>query len=115
MKSTPEALYPLILDSIDQGVFTVDASFRLTYLNEAAERITGMRKTDALGRRCYEVLRGNVCQTGCPLKKSIETGQPQRDVRVSMLDADMESVPICVSTTALKDRSGGSRWPPCTR
>lgn len=32
-------LYPLILDSIDQGVFTVDAHFVVTSFNAAAERI----------------------------------------------------------------------------
>ncbi len=106
MKNTPETLYPLILESIQEGVFTVDAEFRLTYLNEAAERITGMRREAALGRHCYDVLRGSVCQTSCPLKRSIETGESQQDVRVSMLNSDMESVPILVSTTALKDRSG---------
>jgi PAS domain S-box-containing protein len=106
MKSTPETLYPLILDSIEEGVFTVDAEFRLTYLNEAAERITGMRREEALGRRCYEVLRGTACQSGCPLKRSLETGEPQQDVRVSMLNSDMEPVPISVSTTVMKDRLG---------
>ncbi len=106
MKSTPEALYPLILDSIAEGVFTVDADFRLTYLNDEAERITGMRREDALGHRCYEVLRGTVCQTGCPLKRSMATGEPQRDVQVSMLNSDMEPVPIRVSTAVMKDPSG---------
>ena len=33
-----------ILDSINEGVFTVDHDWRITAFNQAAERITGVRK-----------------------------------------------------------------------
>ncbi len=105
--STPhERLLPLILDGITEGVLAVDADFRITYLNAEAEAITGIRLDDAVGRRCYEVLRGDICQTGCALRRSIETGEPQRDVRVDVLDAEMRSVPLLVSTAALRDDDG---------
>jgi hypothetical protein len=38
-----------ILDSINEGVFTVDHDWRISAFNHAAERITGVRKQDALG------------------------------------------------------------------
>ncbi len=106
MTAAPEQLHPLILDSITDGVFTVDAEFRLTSLNAEAERITGLHRSEAIGRRCYDVLRGSACQGGCPLKRSIETGEPQRNIRVTMLDVDMRSIPICVSTAVMRDREG---------
>ena len=106
MSSDLQALYPLILDSISEGVFTVDAEFRITYLNAAARRITGLGNRAALGRRCFDVLKGSVCQSGCPLKRSIDTGEPQTHVDVEMLDRDMETIPICVSTAAMKDADG---------
>ena len=101
-----QTLHPLILDSISEGVFTVDADFRITYLNAAARRITGLGTADAMGRRCFEVLRGSVCQSGCPLKRSIDTGEPQVDVEVKMLNTDMDTVPISVSTAAMRDPRG---------
>ncbi|MBW2529686.1 MAG: sigma 54-interacting transcriptional regulator [Deltaproteobacteria bacterium] len=106
MTTPPEQLYPLILDSIADGVFTVDAEFRLTSLNAEAERITGVSREHAIGRHCYEVLRGSGCQQGCPLKRSIETGAPEHDVPMTMLDANMEPVPICVSTAVMRDADG---------
>ncbi len=106
MPTAPEQLYPLILDSIADGVFTVDAQFRITSLNAEAERITGIRRQDAVGRRCYEVLRGSACQKGCPLKRSIETGKPQQDIRVTMLNIDMEPIPISVSTAVMRTDDG---------
>ena len=66
----------IILDSVNDGVFTVDESWRITAFNPAAERITGISREEAIGRRCCDVLRANICETGCALNKTIKTGRP---------------------------------------
>ena len=91
-------LTPLILESLDEGVFTVDADFRITSFNRAAERITQTPRAAAIGRKCYEVFRASICQTGCALRQTLATGSPVRDVDVNILDANMRTVPIRVST-----------------
>ena len=48
MASGIERLYSLILDSICEGVFTVDRQFRVTSFNTEAERITGMSRETAM-------------------------------------------------------------------
>ncbi|MFH2009503.1 MAG: sigma 54-interacting transcriptional regulator [bacterium] len=101
------ALYPLILDSIDQGVFTVDADFVVTSFNAAAERIIGMSRKEAIGRKCHHVFRASICESSCALRRTLETGLALQDVRVDVLDTDMQAVPICVSTAVLRDREGG--------
>ena len=106
MTHSPEELYPLILDSISEGVFTVDSEFRITSFNAEAESITGFSREQALGHKCYEVLRASICQRGCAIRKSLETGEPQRNVRVTVLNPEMEAVPICVSSAVLRDREG---------
>jgi PAS domain S-box-containing protein len=106
MTRSPEELYPLILDSISEGVFTVDSEFRITSFNAEAEAITGFSREQALGHKCYEVLRASICQRGCAIRKSLETGEPQRNVRVTVLNPEMEAVPICVSSAVLRDREG---------
>ncbi len=106
MSDSPEDLYPLILDSISEGVFTVDAEFRITSFNAEAEAITGFSREQALGHKCYEVLRASICQRGCAVRKSLETGEPQRNVRVTVLNPEMETIPICVSSAVLRDREG---------
>ena len=102
-----DPLYPLILDSIHEGVFTVDREFRVTSFNAEAERITGIRRKDAIGRRCHEVFRASCCQSGCALRRTLRTGKPLRNVRIDVLDAEMEIVPLSVSTAVLRDRRGG--------
>jgi|GEM_PF-4712870 len=39
-----------ILDSINEGVFTIDSDWRITAFNRAAERITGVPREKALQR-----------------------------------------------------------------
>jgi PAS domain S-box-containing protein len=101
-----ESLYPLILDSIDQGVFTVNGDFVVTSFNAAAERIIGMSREEAIGQPCHHVFRASICETGCALRQTLETGEPLRNVRIDVLDRDMQAVPLEVSTAVLRGRGG---------
>ena len=62
-RSDTSVLGDTILDSINDGVFTVDEQWRITSFNRAAERITGVKRADALGRPCCEVFRASICET----------------------------------------------------
>lgn len=95
-----------ILDTIGEGVFSVDRSFRITFFNAEAERITGFARENALGRTCFEVFRASNCQSNCPLRQAIRTGQRIRNVRVDVLDANLDPLPICVCTAVLTDEEG---------
>ena len=44
----------VILNSIADGVFTIDSKKRITSFNRAAERITGFDKEEAIGQYCYD-------------------------------------------------------------
>jgi len=96
----------LILDSITEGVFTVDGDFRITSFNAEAERIVGVPREEAMGRRCHEVFRASICGSGCALRQTVQDGTPRRNVRIDVLDATMSPVPISVSTAVLKDDRG---------
>jgi PAS domain S-box-containing protein len=92
----------LILDSISDGVFTVDPSFHITSFNLAAEEITGVPREEALGRLCHEVFRSTSCESSCLLRKTMETGRPFVDEPVSIVRADGAMIPISVSTGLLR-------------
>ncbi len=95
-----------ILQSINDGVFTVDTQWRITCFNKAAERITGYRREEALGKRCYEIFRSNLCKTDCPLRKTIQTHRPLSGVEMQIVNKEGRRVPISVSTSLLIDREG---------
>ncbi|MDY6951566.1 MAG: sigma 54-interacting transcriptional regulator [Thermodesulfobacteriota bacterium] len=98
--------YQTILNSVAEGVFTVDSQWRVTSFNKAAEEITGITAEEAMGQLCYEVFRANVCEGGCVLRHTMMSGRPIRNMPVYIIRADEKQIPISVSTSLLKDASG---------
>jgi sigma-54 dependent transcriptional regulator, acetoin dehydrogenase operon transcriptional activator AcoR len=96
----------IILDSIAEGVFTVDLDWRVTFFNQAAEEITGISADHALGRPCCEVFRANVCESACVLRQTLDRGKPVVNKAIAILRADGREIPISVSTALLKDEAG---------
>ena len=95
-----------ILDSINEGVFTVDLDWRITSFNRAAEKITGLRREDAMGHQCSEVLRANICSSACVMKGVLETGEPAVNASVFVVDAWGARIPLKVSAAVLRDIDG---------
>ncbi len=95
-----------ILESISEGVFTVDSEWHITCFNRAAENITGFRWREAIGRRCYEVMHANFCEATCPLRETIETGVERFDLYVNIINRSGKKIPLSIRTAILKDGEG---------
>jgi len=95
-----------VLDSISDGVFTVDLDWRVSSFNRAAEEITGITPKEALGRKCWEVLKASVCESDCPLRRSLETGEPVHNRALYILNSRGERVPVSISAAVLRDATG---------
>lgn len=93
----------IILESISDGVFTVDRNWRVTSFNQAAEKITGISRKEALGRFCWEVFRASICETDCALKQTLETGRPVVNKAIYVVNAAGKRTPISISTGILKN------------
>jgi len=96
----------IILESISDGVFTVDYDWRITSFNRAAEEITGVPRAEALGRPCSEVFRSNMCEADCALRQTMEDGAPIVNRAAYIVDADGRRIPISISTALLRDEGG---------
>ncbi|MFH0823477.1 MAG: sigma 54-interacting transcriptional regulator [Pseudomonadota bacterium] len=105
-KDLTQAEMRMILNSIADGVFTVDENFVVTSFNRAAGKITGVSVEEALGKPCCEVFRAEICEADCALKSTISTGRPVVNRTVFILRADGARVPISVSTALLRDDRG---------
>ncbi|MBF0541846.1 MAG: sigma 54-interacting transcriptional regulator [Nitrospirae bacterium] len=95
-----------ILNAIADGVFTVDPEWNITFFNNSAEIITGTKKTEAIGRKCFEVFRANICQSTCALRETIKSGKKIIDLPVNILNNKGQIIPISVSTSVLRDKGG---------
>jgi PAS domain S-box-containing protein len=104
----PAERFPLatILDSIADGVFTIDGQWRVTSFNRAAERITGTPRRRAIGQKCFDVFHADICQTACALKRTLETGKELIDLPVNILNSRGETLPISISTAVIRDPGG---------
>ena len=98
----------LILDSIADGVFTVDHEGRITSFNRAAERITGFLREEAVGQYCHEIFRSNLCFEACALKHTAETAETIVNLEVNILNRDNREIPISISTAVVRDESGNA-------
>ena len=95
-----------ILDAITEGVFTVDAQWRITSFNRAAEIITGIPRADAIGQPCRAVFRASVCDGQCALRETMEQGNPIHCRRIEIIDAEGSRRAVSVSTNLLRDAAG---------
>ncbi len=95
-----------ILDSVNEGVFTVDRDWRITAFNKAAERITGVSRDVAIGSPCCEVFRTNICETNCALRRTMTSGRPIVNATAHIVNQQGQRVPIRISTALLMDDGG---------
>jgi len=106
MRQAIENQTEIILDSIADGVFTVDSDWKITSFNRAAERITGIKKEEAIGRHCWEVFKASICEKICSLRQTIETGSPIVNQPIYVVNSEGERIPVSISTAILKDKNG---------
>ena len=97
--------HAVILDSVNDGVFTVDDQWRITSFNRAAERITGVKRQQAIGKRCCEVFRASICETACALRQTLKTGRPVVNKAVYILDARAIDFPSASQRPSLRMRT----------
>ena len=96
----------IILDSIADGVFTIDMDKQVTSFNKAAEKITGISREHAIGQKCFDVFHANICQTSCALEKTLKTGREMIDLPINVLNSEGTMIPVSISTAVLKDSAG---------
>jgi PAS domain S-box-containing protein len=95
-----------ILESISDGVFTVNHKWFITSFNRAAEEITGILREEAIGRYCWEVFRSNMCEEDCALKRTMKVGKSFVSTSTYIINSDKQRIPIAVSTSLLKNEAG---------
>lgn len=101
-------LSQVILDSLSEGVFTVDQDWRITSFNRSAEEITGITREDAIGQLCSDVLHSTLCESRCPIRQALAENKPVTDRRCYFVDIDGERVSISVSAAVLADEHAGA-------
>ncbi len=95
-----------ILDSVADGVFSVDLERKITSFNRAAEHITGYSRYEVIGRSCADVFGSEVCENSCPVLEAIASEESVVNREFEILDRQKRKVPISVSASVLRDGMG---------
>jgi PAS domain S-box-containing protein len=98
--------HDVILDSINEGVFTIDLNWRITAFNRAAECTTGVSRQDAIHRFCHDVFHANICEANCALKQTFNTGRPIVNADAFIINRQGQRVPIRISAAILRNDHG---------
>jgi PAS domain S-box-containing protein len=107
MKGTEaDRFFNVILNSIADGVFTTDNEGKITFINKAAEEITGFSSKEAIGHFCFDIFRADICQTRCALKETLKTKKELTNLSVTILNKGGKQIPISISTAVLKNEKG---------
>jgi diguanylate cyclase (GGDEF)-like protein/PAS domain S-box-containing protein len=100
------------VEAMLDGVYYVDTSRQILHWNTGAERLSGYRAEEVVGRRCYDnILRhvdaaGNeLCFAGCPLAATIVDGK-SRETDVFLHHRDGHRQPVRVKSAAVRDERG---------
>jgi diguanylate cyclase (GGDEF)-like protein/PAS domain S-box-containing protein len=106
------AFYRNLLDNLYDGIYFVDRDRMVTYWNSGAERITGYRGSEVVGKRCRDNIlthidqRGaSLCDGGCPLEESIVQGRVY-ETEAYLRHKDGHRVPVSIRTFPIRDTEG---------
>lgn len=105
-------LYRDVLDNLYDGVYFLDRQRKISFWNKGAERITGYRAADVLGRPCTDNIlchvdkQGqNLCRDGGPAADVMNDGQ-RREAEVYLLHKNGYRKPVRIRVAPIEDTSG---------
>jgi len=94
----------LILDSITEGVFTVDLNLCITSINRAAEKIMGLSGGDVIGMHLEKALKIENCPVARYLQESVETGKEFSGLHITLQNVAKKQITVALNTVLLRDR-----------
>lgn len=106
MQSLDNAYANVILDSIAEGLFTIDKHFRIVFFNRAAEKITGYSKDEVIGKFCKHIFKTSLCFEGCPIASVLESGKNVYDAKGVIKHRGGAEVEITINAAVLNDEKG---------
>lgn len=100
-----------ILNSLGEGVFTVNKDFKINFFNKAAEKITGYNRNEVLGKFCKQVFRSEFCFHDCPIANVLKNKKNLYDRESKIYSFEGVDIPIKLNAAVLyneeKEPNGG--------
>jgi len=101
-----QSQFEVILNSIADGVFTIDTNWRIKSFNAAAERISGFEAKEAIGKVCRRIFRTNVCDYDCAIRRAVEHGKSVTNYDLEIIRKNGLRLPVSASASVLRNDEG---------
>src|SRR5436305_904897 len=95
-----------VFDQLSDALVLYDPEYRITGVNQAAEKLFGMQSDEMLGKHCQEIFKCSVCEPGCGVLAGVNQGpvSPNSTVRLHT-DNGMERL-VVMRTNQMFDDDG---------
>ncbi|MEE8443609.1 MAG: ATP-binding protein [Dehalococcoidia bacterium] len=101
-----------IINSMAEGIYTLDSSLRITRVNRYAAQMVDMQVDQLLGRKCCDVFHfttpsgAPLCQTACPAHQAMASEKPGYVMEARLrVDEDRE-IPVAILAAAIHNEAG---------
>ncbi|NOZ86701.1 MAG: PAS domain S-box protein [Deltaproteobacteria bacterium] len=96
-----------LLDILEEGIIVHDPHRRVFLFNKAAERITGVKKTEILGKDCHGIFAPNgLCKGECPFEYGPATPPGHRRYETTVQTPSGVKKKLRMSTAAIELNPG---------
>lgn len=82
-----------ILNSLPEGIFSVDKEFKIKFINASAEKFVGLKRDQVIGKYCKDVFHSKFCNNQCPIVNALEAKSPVYDLE-TQFEFDSISRPV---------------------
>lgn len=94
-----------IFNSNIEGTFTIDEDWNVTSFNTSAEKITGYKENEAIGKKCWEIFNSAICRNGCHMEQTLKKGKPTIGNELEIMNKTGRKVPIRVNSAILRNNN----------
>ena len=105
-------MFRTVLDSLQIGVSVADRSGKILFWNQGAERLTGHKRHEVVGRSCRDNILTQcndqgcaACGATCPISRTLHEGKPQ-EAKVQLRHKEGHPVHVLMRLAPLRDPHG---------
>ena len=98
----------LVLDSLSEGVCTVDHDWAITSFNQSAQAMTGLPSEEALGAPFSTLVDCGMLECRDLLQGVMGSGKTVRDVATRIMGRDGQRIPVTMNAGPLRDKAGAT-------
>jgi PAS domain S-box-containing protein len=95
-----------ILDNLTEGIITHDRDRRILFFNRAAEKITGYKRSDVIGKDCLQAFGGPLCGARCAFKDGSPDNLERLSYPVNILTKEGQTRRLEMSINMMSDDLG---------